>query len=73
MEIPFSDMNPFSKTKTPPPESTPEEEVKLIPTTFREAEILGLRLMQEAKYEEALSGTLRYVPSFDFEHTCSKK
>ena len=27
------------------------------PTTFREAEVLGLKLMQEQKYEEALDGT----------------
>ena len=27
------------------------------PTTFREAEVLGLRLMQEGNYEEALRGT----------------
>ena len=30
------------------------------PTTFREAEVLGLRLMQEQKYEEALQGTFYY-------------
>lgn len=28
------------------------------PATFREAEILGLRLMQEGNFEEALVGTL---------------
>ena len=28
-----------------------------IPSTFREAEVLGLKLMQEEKYEEALKGT----------------
>jgi hypothetical protein len=27
------------------------------PSTFREAEVLGLKLMQERKYEEALKGT----------------
>lgn len=27
------------------------------PTTFREAEVLGLKLMQEQKYTEALDGT----------------
>ena len=27
------------------------------PTTFREAEVLGLRLMQEGNFEEALVGT----------------
>ena len=27
------------------------------PTTFREAEVLGLRLMQEGNYQEALDGT----------------
>lgn len=27
------------------------------PTTFREAEVLGLRLMQEGDYEGALDGT----------------
>jgi len=27
------------------------------PSTFREAEVLGLKLMQEQKYEEALKGT----------------
>ena len=27
------------------------------PTTFREAEVLGLRLMQEGRFEEALVGT----------------
>ena len=27
------------------------------PTSFREAEILGLRLMQEGKFQEALVGT----------------
>jgi hypothetical protein len=26
------------------------------PTTFREAEVLGLRLMQEGNYQEALDG-----------------
>lgn len=36
------------------------------PTSFREAEILGLRLMQEGNFEEALIGTclapdIRYV------------
>ena len=31
------------------------------PTTFREAELLGLRQMQEGNYEEALKGTLRFV------------
>jgi hypothetical protein len=29
------------------------------PTTFREAEVLGLKLMQEQKYAEALEGTRR--------------
>ena len=28
-----------------------------VPTTFREAEVLGLRLMQEGNFEEALIGT----------------
>ena len=27
------------------------------PTTFREAEVLGLRMMQEGKFDEALVGT----------------
>jgi hypothetical protein len=27
------------------------------PTTFREAEVLGLRLMQEERFDEALVGT----------------
>ncbi len=31
-----------------------EEDSK--PTTFREAEVLGLRLMQEGQFEEALKG-----------------
>lgn len=30
------------------------------PTTFREAEVLGLRLMQEGNYQEALDGTYIY-------------
>lgn len=32
-----------------------QESEGIIPTTFREAEILGLRLMQDGRYEEALS------------------
>lgn len=28
------------------------------PTTFREAEVLGLKLMQEEKYEDALKGNV---------------
>jgi hypothetical protein len=36
------------------------------PTTFREAEVLGLRLMQEGNYQEALDGTLRYIFFFSF-------
>lgn len=31
------------------------------PTTFREAEILGLRLMQEGNFEEALVGRLHCI------------
>jgi hypothetical protein len=27
------------------------------PSTFREAEVLGLKLMQQGKYEDALKGT----------------
>lgn len=30
---------------------------KVSPSTFREAEVLGLKLMQQQKYEEALKGT----------------
>ena len=33
---------------------TTEDDVS--PSTFREAEVLGLKLMQEQKYEEALKG-----------------
>jgi len=32
-----------------------QESEGIIPTTFREAEILGLRLMQDGRYEEALT------------------
>lgn len=35
------------------------------PTTFREAEVLGLRLMQEGSFEEALVGTLFIGPVLD--------
>lgn len=31
------------------------------PTTFREAEVLGLKLMQEGDYDSALQGTFRVV------------
>ena len=31
------------------------------PTNFREAEVLGLRLMQEGRFDEALVGTLRVL------------
>jgi hypothetical protein len=31
------------------------------PSTFREAEVLGLKLMQEQKYEEALKGASLYM------------
>lgn len=31
------------------------------PSTFREAEILGLRLMQEGKFQDALTGTLSCI------------
>jgi hypothetical protein len=34
------------------------------PTTFREAEVLGLRLMQEGNFQEALVGTKFPVDSF---------
>ena len=30
------------------------------PTTFREAEVLGLRLMQEGRFDEALVGTCNF-------------
>ena len=30
------------------------------PTTFREAEVLGLRFMQDGRYEEALKGEFVY-------------
>ena len=33
-----------------------ETDSKQSPTTFREAEVLGLRLMQEGLYKEALKG-----------------
>eukprot|EP00980_Cylindrotheca_fusiformis_P024739 scaffold12369_cov97-Cylindrotheca_fusiformis.AAC.5 len=39
------------------------------PTTFREAEILGLRLMQEGNFEEALVGT--YYPLLHKGYHCS--
>ena len=32
-----------------------------VPTTFREAEVLGLRLMQEGNFKEALTGKLHFV------------
>lgn len=34
------------------------------PTTFREAEVLGLRLMQEGNFDEALIGTWNYGLEF---------
>ena len=34
------------------------------PTTFREAEVLGLRLMQEGNFQEALVGTKFPVDNF---------
>ena len=34
------------------------------PTTFREAEVLGLRLMQEGRFDEALVGTYVLSPCF---------
>jgi hypothetical protein len=39
---------------------------ELNPSTFREAEVLGLKLMQERKYKEALNGTRiqQYIVSF---------
>jgi hypothetical protein len=33
-----------------------EEDVSIKPTTFREAEVLGLRLMQEGQFDAALKG-----------------
>jgi hypothetical protein len=38
------------------------------PSTFREAEVLGLRLMQEGKYEDALNGTFYFIFSVGLFH-----
>lgn len=44
---------------------------EVTPGTFREAEVLGLKLMQEQKYEEALKGTFFYASRN--EETASKE
>lgn len=45
--------------KLPPATLTMTTEDSSAPSTFREAEVLGLKLMQEQKYREALQGTSR--------------
>jgi hypothetical protein len=55
--------NNNSNRGQPQPEQAPEGGPTRLtmanknPTTFREAEVLGLKLMQEQKYAEALVGT----------------
>ena len=46
--------------KLPPTLVTMTTEGNGSPSTFREAEVLGLKLMQEQKYEEALQGMFVY-------------
>ena len=42
--------------------STEDDEMSIpVPQTFREAEILGLRLMQEGNHEQALEGMVLYA------------
>ena len=38
-----------------------EDDVSTKPTTFREAEVLGLRLMQEGQFDAALKGKARWI------------
>jgi hypothetical protein len=45
-----------NKPSTPPLTMTGDGE-DATPSTFREAEVLGLKLMQQGKYEDALKGT----------------
>ena len=48
--------NSFQTSTKPPPLTMTGAGDEVNPSTFREAEVLGLKLMQEQKYEEALKG-----------------
>jgi hypothetical protein len=45
----------------PPPLTMTGAGDEVNPSTFREAEVLGLKLMQEQKYKEALKGKRGFV------------
>lgn len=59
-QTPFPGYNQGSGAQNPPfiennSMQNEQESEGIVPTTFREAEILGLRLMQDGRYEEALT------------------
>jgi hypothetical protein len=61
-----------SSLKTPLTMTGADDELN--PSTFREAEVLGLKYMQERKYKEALDGTANDMLQISYAfNQCSKK